>query len=196
MKKIIFTTSFLCCLLVGEVFGQTNQKPEGKYCSTQVGRFEYVEKFTSDYYNWLTKKIERVPPDVEKYLTSEYEDSINIRNESRLKTVMENQYYYPWKLRKSIQNLTEESISGYGKVSGWGFNKKNSHENEILFYTNLLGKNFEISEKFDEYQRFDEKRKKPYLKPYEDSFTFTLYKGTYLIVIQDLIRCSFQKSQT
>ena len=100
MKITRFCLFVMLLGILGQVFGQTNPRPEGKFCSTQEGRLEYIQRVTSDYYDWLLKKVERVPPETEKYLSSEFKDSVETKNESRYQKVVNNQYFYPWRLRE------------------------------------------------------------------------------------------------
>lgn len=190
VKSLVFLFVISWC---GVVVGQTNPRPEGKFCSTQEGRLDYIQKFTSNYYDWLLKKVERIPPETEKYLSQESKDSISTGNQSRFSKVVSNQYYYPWRLRESIEGLIEESKSGFQRVSGWGVSKKSPQESEMIYYTNLLDKNSDVYERYGEYSDFDGKRKQPYLSQTDDGYKIGFSKGIYKIVIQDLISCSFKK---
>ena len=190
IKSLVFLLVIGWC---GVVVGQTNQKPEGKFCSTQEGRLDYIQKFTSNYYDWLLKKVERVPPETEKYLSQEFKDSVSTNNQSRYSKVVGNEYYFSWRLRESIEKLNEESKTGFQRVSGWGVGKKLPQESEMIYYTNLLDKNSDVYDRYGEYSDFDGKRKQPYLSQKDDSFRIGFSKGIYLIVIQDLISCSFKK---
>lgn len=187
--KTIFFIIFIS--LSGQALSQKS-RPEGKLCNTLEGRLEYIQTFTSSYHEQLMRKVERVPPDVEKYLSDEYRDSISTGNESRYQKIVNNQYYYPWKLRESHTLLVDESKTGYQKISGWGMSKRNPQENEMIFYTNLLGKNYEFLDSISSYQKFDSTRKTPYLIT-SDYYTIGLISGIYKTVIQDLIVCSFKK---
>lgn len=177
----------------GIVLSQTNPRPEGKSCSTLEGRLEYIQKFTSNYYDWLNKKVERIPPDTEKYLSQEFKDSVSTNNQSRYSKVVSNEYYFPWRLRESIEKLNEESKSGFQKVSGWGVGKKPPQESEMIYYTNLLDRNSDVYDRYGEYSDFDRKRKQPYLSEKEDGYRIGFSKGIYKTVLQDLIECSFKK---
>ncbi len=163
---------------------------KGKSCTTPEGRLEYIKQFTSKHYDWLLKKVERVPPDIERYISSELRDSFNTSNETKFNLVVSNKFYYPWKLRDSIQQLITESKEGYSKLGMF-----NLPENEIIFYTNLLEKNFKISTEFSEYVSFDNRRKPRVLNDPDQNifFTFSLNETLYTSIIQDLIRCSFKK---
>ena len=192
MKKFINTgLLFLLISISGHVIGQTGH-PEGKSCNTLEGRLEYIQNFTSSYFDWLLKKVERVSPETEKYLLEEYKDSISTGNESRYQKVTSNQYFTPWKLRESFNKLSEESKTGYKREIGWGMNKNNPQESEMIFYTNLLDKNYDLLESISYYQKYDRTRKNPYLGS-KDSFNIGLTGGVYKIIIQDLIKCSFKK---
>ncbi len=164
------------------------KKPEGKFCNTQEGRIQYIKDYSTSSHDWILKKVERVPPETEKYISDEFRDSIATRNESRYKKVVNNPYFFAWKLRDSIQKFQDEAKNGYFHKG----NIKNSHEAEILFYTNLLDKNSDVMENYDEYKIFDNKRTKPYLDS-NDSYSRGFSKGILKIVIQDLIVCSFKK---
>ena len=192
MKKFINTgLLFLLISISSHVIGQTG-RPEGKSCNTLEGRLEFIQNFTSSYFDWLLKKVERVPPETEKYLSEEYKDSISTQNESRFQKIRSNQYFYPWRLREKYTQLSEESKNGYRKETSWGMNKNNPQESEMIFYTNLLDKNYDFLESVSYYQKYDETRKNPYLVS-SDSYKIGLTGGIYKIVIQDLIKCSFKK---
>ena len=107
MRKIF--TCLVLVLWVNSSYGQVFSKPEGRSCSTLDGRIEYLTKVSSEYYDWLLKKIERVPPDTEKYLSQEYRESLETRNEVKYNNVVSNKFFYPWKLRNSIQKFVDES---------------------------------------------------------------------------------------
>ena len=177
----------------GLVMSQINQRPEGKSCSTLEGRLEFIQKFTGSYYDWLLKKVERVPPDTEKYLSQEYKDSVSTNNQSRFSKVVSNEYYYPWRLRDGIEKLNEESKTGYQRVSGWGVSKKSPQESEMIYYINLLDRNSDVYDRYGEYSDFDGKRKQSYLSQKDDGYRIGFSKGIYSTVIQDLISCSFKK---
>lgn len=187
MKKIILSTLLL--ITFNASYAQKN--PEGKYCNTQEGRIQYIQDFSTLHHDWILRKVERVPPETQKYLSEEFRDAIRTRNESRYKTVINNQFYFAWKLRKSIQEFQDEAKNGYLNELGYGSLKKKSHEAEILFYTNLLYRNSEVMESFDEYKIFDNRRTKPFLDS-NDSYTRGFSAGTLKIVIQKLINCSFK----
>jgi hypothetical protein len=150
-----------------------------------------LTKVSSEYYDWLLKKIERVPPDTEKYLSQEYRESLETRNEVKYNNVVSNKFFYPWKLRNSIQKFIDESKDGYKRLNLYG--SRNPQESEMIYYTNMLEKNFVVSEDFDTYGRFDRGRKPKVLNDEKDSYTFSLYKGGYGLIIEDLIKCSFKK---
>ena len=188
MKKIILL--ILLTLTFNVSYAQ--KKPEGKFCNTQEGRIQYIKDFSTSSHDWILKKVERVPPETEKYISDEFRDSIAARNESRYKKVVNNPYFFAWKLRDSIDKFQDEAKNGFPKEQGYGIFKKNSHEAEILFYTNLLDKNSDVMENYDEYKIFDNKRTKPYLD-LNDSYSRGFSKGILKIVIQDLIVCSFKK---
>ena len=113
-------------------------------------------------FDWILQKVERVPPDIEKYLIEEYRDSILSKNESRFQKVVNNQYYYPWKLRESIQKFQDEIKNGYIRQSVFGSVKRDSHESEILYYINLIYRHTDIGENYDSYRIFDRTRQTPY----------------------------------
>ena len=191
MRKIFFTL-FLVCLSF-PTLSQINKKPDGKSCTTQEGRLEYINKLTSQHYDWLLRKVERVPPDIEKYISSEYTDSIETRNEVKYNNVVSNKFFYSWTLRNSINKLIEESKDGYSSVKFQSSLQSDPREIEIIYYTNLLNKNYDVKESYDTYGRYDRNRKPRVLNEEKDSFTFSVWSSTYQMIIQDLIRCSFKK---
>jgi hypothetical protein len=190
MRKLLI---FLSLLIVFNVSYGQSKRPEGKSCNTREGRIQYIQDFSSTYHDWILKKVERVPPDIEKYLTEEYKDSIQSNNQSRFSKVVSNPYFYPWRLRESIQKFQEEVKNGFIGQLGYGSFKKDPHESEILYYSNLLYKNSDISEKYDEYRIFDKTRKNPYFDSNKDDYMRGFLPGIYKVVIGDLISCSFKK---
>ena len=191
MRKILVTLLF--GLWVTSSYSEPFSKPEGKACTTLDGRLEYINKLTSQYYGWLLLKIERVPPETEKYISLEYRESLEANNEVKYNNVTSNKFFPAWKLRNSIQKLVDESKEGYKKQNLYSMGQKNPQESEMIFYVNLLEKNSDVSEEFNAYSRFDRSRKPKVLGDDKDFFTFSLYKNGYKIVIDDLIRCSFKK---
>ncbi len=190
MKKLFVLLTLL--IVFNQSYSQS-KRPEGKFCNTFDGRIQFIQDFSSTYFDNLLLKIERVPPDIEKYLSEEYEDSLRTRNESRYQKVVNNQYFFSWKLRESEKKFKEEVKFGLSRVSGFGFGKKNIHESEIIYYTNLLDKVSDVLESYDEYKIFDRQRSRPYLDPSKDTYLRGFSKGIYKIVIEDLISCSFKK---
>jgi hypothetical protein len=167
------------------------KRPEGNSCNTFDGRIEFVQSLVSSHYDWLFKKVENIPPDTEKYISMEYKNSLETRNESRFNKLVSNEYYYPWKLRDSYKSLILESKNGFTRIYGIVHSKKSKHESEIIFYTNLLEINYELLDSIDEYRKFDNRRNKPYLSG--DSNMIELSKLDFNRTIQSLIKCSFQK---
>lgn len=168
------------------------KRPEGNSCNTFDGRMEFVQSLVNSNYDWLFKKVENIPPDTEKYISMEYRSSLETRNESRFNKIVSNEYYYPWKLRDTYKSLIELSKSGFTKIHGNFPLNKSKHESEIIFYTNLLEKNYEVLDSIDDYRKFDNRRNKPYLSP-GDSNMIELSKLDFNRTIQSLIKCSFQK---
>ncbi len=125
-------------------------------------------------------------------MSDEYRDSLDTRNESRFLKVVNNQYYYPWKLRESIQKFQEEVRNGYVRQLGYGSFKKDPNESEILYYINLIDRGSDVFENYDEYKIFDNKRPKPYFNE-GDLYKRGFSRGLYKRVIEDLISCSFKK---
>uniref|UniRef100_UPI004048D508 hypothetical protein n=1 Tax=Polynucleobacter sp. TaxID=2029855 RepID=UPI004048D508 len=191
MKKILLM--IFCCTWVNFSFGQEVPKLEGKNCSTLDGRLDYINKLSKVQFDWLLKKVERVPPDIEKYISLEYQESIDTRNEVKYNNVVSNKFFHPWKLRNSIKNFETESKEGFRRIRYGDSNQITNHKFEMFFYTNLLEKYYIVSEEFDTYGRFDRGRKPKVLDDQKDSFTFALLKGMYISKIQDLIECSFKK---
>ncbi len=190
MKKLLI---FLTLLFVFNLSYGQSKRPEGKTCNSREGRIQFIQDFSSTYYDWILKKVERVPPDIEKYLSEEFRDSIDTNNESRYQKVVNNQYYFPWKLRESIQKFQEEVKNGYVRQVGYGSFKKDPHESETLYYINLLNRSSDVFEKYDEYKIFDNRRPKPYFDNKGDGYKRGFSPGIYKIVIEDLISCSFKK---
>ncbi|MBU3606865.1 hypothetical protein [Polynucleobacter nymphae] len=191
MKKILVTLFF--GLWVTSSYGEPFSKPEGKACTTLDGRLEYINKLTSQYYEWLLVKIERIPPETEKYISLEYKESLETKNEVKYNSVTSNKFFFAWQLRNSIQKLIDESKEGYKKQNLYNMGQKNPQESEMIFYINLLAKNSDVAEEFGAYSRFDRNRKPKVLSEEKDFYTFSFYKNGYKIVIDDLIRCSFKK---
>ena len=191
MKKIL--TILVLGLWVTSSYGEVFSKPDGKSCTTLEGRLEYINKVSTEYYDWVLKRVERVPPETGKYISEEYKDSLDTRNEVKYNNVVSNKFFYSWKLRNSIQNFVDESKDGYKKLNLYNIGEKNSQETEMIFYTKLLEKNFNVSEEYDSYERFDRNRKPRVLNGEKDSYTFSLYKNGYGLIIRDLIKCSFKK---
>ncbi|QWD76640.1 hypothetical protein ICV32_02965 [Polynucleobacter sp. MWH-UH24A] len=171
-------------------YGQV-KKPEGKFCNTFDGRIEFVQNLIPSNYDWLLFKVENIPPDTEKYISTEYKSSLETRNESRFNKIVSNEYFYPWKLRDSYKSLISESKNGFFRIHGIGSSTKSKHESEIIFYTNLFEINYEFLDSLDEYRNFDNRRNKPYLSG--DSYRIELSKLNFNRTIQSLIKCSFQK---
>jgi hypothetical protein len=193
MRNLLNTGLLILCIgLTGQVNGQTN-RPEGKSCNSQTGRIQFIQEFSSTYFDNLLRNVERVPPDIEKYLQDEYQDSIRLKNESRYQKVVNNQYYFPWKLRDSESKFRDEVKNGFIRELGYGSFKKNPHESEIIYYINLLYKVSDVLESYDEYKIFDRQRSKPFLDPNKDSYLRGFSKDIYKIVIQDLVSCYFKK---
>ena len=190
MKKFLLFTFLL--FLFNISYGQS-KPPEGKFCNTREGRIEYIQDFSSKYFDWILQKVERVPPDIEKYLFEEYRDSLETKNESRFDKVVSNPYFYPWRLRDSIQKFQEKVKDGYGRQNMYGSTKKDPHESEILYYMYLLNGSSDVIEKFDEYRLFDRKRQKPYFNTNQDDYKRGFSRGIYMIVVNNLISCSFKK---
>jgi hypothetical protein len=190
IKSLVFLLVICWC---GVVVGQTKLRPEGKFCSTHEGRLEYISKISSEYYDRLLKKIERIPPDTEIYISQEYRDSLETRNEVKYNNVVSNKYFYPWILRNSVNKLIEESKDGYSRTRFQSIPQSDPREIEMIFYINLLDKNFDVKENYDIYSRFDRGRKPRVLNEEQDPFIFSLMNGGYQLVIKDLIRCSFKK---
>ena len=190
LKKIFI---FLSLLFVFNLSYSQSKKPEGKSCNTREGRIQYIQDFSSTYYDWILKKVERVPPDVEKYLSDEYRDSLDTRNESRYQKVVNNQYYYPWKLRESIQKFQEEVRNGFIRQFGYGSFRKDPHESEVLYYVNLIDRGSDVLENYDEYRIFDKRRSKPYFEDKDDGYKRGFSPSMYKLRIEDLISCSFKK---
>jgi hypothetical protein len=190
MKKFLL---FLTLLFVFNHSYSQSKRPEGKSCNSREGRIQFIQDYSSTYYDWILKKVERVPPDIERYLTEEYRDSILSENNSRFQKVVNNEYYFPWRLRDSIQKFNEELRNGYVRQLGYGSFKKDPHESEILYYTNLLFKSSDVIESYDEYRIFDRRRQKPYFDGKDDGYKRGFSRGIYKVVIEDLISCSFKK---
>lgn len=171
-------------------YGQLN-KPEGSSCNSFDGRMEFIKNLVISNYDWLLLKVENVPPDIEKYISTEYKSSLETRNESRFNKIVSNEYFYPWKLRNSYKSLISESKIGFSRIHGIGSPTKSKHESEIIFYTNLLESNYEFLDSIDEYRNFDNRRNKPYLSG--DSYRIEISKLTFNRTVQSLIKCSFQK---
>jgi hypothetical protein len=188
MNKIIFF--LLLSFVFSSSFAQKN--PEGKFCNTQEGRIQYIQDLSISHHDWILRKVERIPPDTQKYLSDEYRDAINTRNESRFQKIFTNPYYFAWRLRNSIEKFQDEAKNGFLKEQGYGVIKKNSHEAEILFYTNLLDRNFDVMENYDAYNKFDSKRAKPYFDT-SDSYTRGFSNGMFKIAIDKLVTCSFKR---
>jgi len=188
MNKIIFF--FLLSFVFSSSFAQKN--PEGKFCNTLEGRIQFMQDFSASHHDWISRKVERIPPDTQKYLSDEYRDAIETRNESRYQKIVNNPYYFAWRLRNSIEKFQDEAKNGFFKEQGFGVTKKNSHEAEILFYTNLLDRNSDVMENYDDYKIFDNKRTKPYLDS-NDSYIRGFSKGVFKIITQKLITCSFKR---
>ena len=188
LKKIFI---FLSLLFVFNFSYSQSKKPEGKSCNTFDGRIEFVQNLVTSNYDWLLLKVENIPPETEKYISTEYKSSLETRNESRFNKVMSNEYFYPWKLRNSYKSLISESKTGFLRIHGIGSSTKSKHESEIIFYTNLLETNYEFLESLDEYRIFDNRRNKTYLSG--DSGRIVLSKLDFNRSIQSLIKCSFQK---
>jgi hypothetical protein len=167
--------------------------PEGVSCNTREGRIQYIQDYSLKHFDWILKKVERVPPDIEKYLSDEYRDSLKTKNESRLQIVLNNPYYYPWKLRESIQKFQDKVKNGYKGQNIYGSIKKDPHETEIRYYSYLLHGSSDVIDKFDEYKIFDNKRQKPYLNSDEDDNKRFVSRSLLWIVIDGLISCSFKK---
>jgi len=191
MNKILIV--IFSSFWMGLSYGQDLPKLEGKFCSTQEGRLEYINIVSSGYFDWLLKKVERVPPDTEKYISTEYKDSLDTKNEVKYNNVVSNKFFFPWRLRESIGNFVIESKDGFQKVRFSGGIQMNPQESEMIFYTNLLEKYYDISEEFDTYRRFDRDRKPKVLNDQNETYIFTFKKGMYKRTIQDLIKCSFKK---
>jgi len=188
MNKILFF--FLLSFVFSSSFAQKN--PEGKFCNTQEGRIQYIQDLSISHHDWILRKVERIPPDTQKYLSDEYRDAIDTRNESRFQKIVNNPYFFAWRLRNSIEKFQDEAKNGFLKEQGYGVFKKNSHEAEILFYTNLLDRNSDVMENYDEYKVFDSKRAKPYFDK-SDSYTRGFSKGMFKIAIEKLVTCSFKR---
>ena len=189
MKKIFV---FLSLTFVFNLsFSQTF--PEGISCDTRDGRIQYIQDYSSKQFDWILKKVERVPPDIEKYLSEEYRDSKDTKNESRFQKVVNNPYYYPWKLRESIQKFQDKVKNGYVRQNMYGSTKKDPHETEIQYYLYLLDGSLDVIDKFDEYKIYDNKRPKPYFTSHEYSTTRIVSRSLHWIVINGLISCSFKK---
>lgn len=190
LKKIFI---FLSLLLTFNFSLSQPFVPKGKLCDTREGRIQHIQEISAKQFDWILQKVERVPPDIEKYLIDEYLDSINTRNESRFQKVVSNQYYYPWQLRESIQKFQEEVKNGFTKQIGYGSLKKLPHESEILYYTNLLHRHTDVGENYDSYRNFDRTRQTQYFNSNKDDYMRGFSPGIYKKVIEDLISCSFKK---
>jgi hypothetical protein len=191
MNKVIKVLLWLTLFIFGHSYSQPNL--ESVSCNTRDGRIQYIQDYSSKYFDWILKKVERVPPDIEKYLSEEYRDSIDTKNESRFQKVVNNPYYYPWKLRESIQKFQDKVKHGYVRQNMYGLTKRDPHETEILYYIYLLHGSSGVIENYDEYKLFDRKRQKPYFNSTEDDYKRSFSRGIYKIVIDGLISCSFKK---
>ena len=197
MRNLIKT--LLLMLTLGSshaAYGYEYQLPiEDAGCNSIDGRLEYIKKISTHYYDWLLDKIERVPPDMEEYISNEYKASLEQKNELKYKNLTSNKFFRAWKLRNSIKNLIEESNGGYQKLVLINVINSKSRQFEMIFYTNLIEKNYEISHEFDDYWLFDSSRSPRALVADVSNLTFYAYKVGYSVLIHELIKCSFKTSE-
>jgi hypothetical protein len=59
-------------------------------------------------------------------------------------------------------------------------------------YINILDRNSDVIENYDEYKVFDSKRAKPYFDK-SDSYARGFSKGMFKISIEKLVTCSFKR---
>ena len=168
---------------------------EDASCNSLDGRLEYIRKVSNHYYDWLLDKIERVPPDMEEYISNEYKASLKEKNEVKFNNVTSNKFFRAWNLRNSIKEFIDASNNGYQKLILFDILHPKPKQSEMIFYTNLIEKNYEISSKFDDYWIFDSSRYLRVLVSENSMFTFSNYKYGYSSLIHELIKCSFKDSE-
>lgn len=167
---------------------------EDAACDSLDGRLEYIRKVSNHYYDWLLDKIERVPPDMEEYISNEYKSSLKEKNEVKFNNVTSNKFFRAWNLRNSVKEFIDESNNGYQKLILFDMFPPIAKQSEMIFYTNMIEKNYDISDEFDEYLTFDRSRS-PSVFDTNSYNSFYYYKGGYSILIHELIKCSFKNSK-
>jgi hypothetical protein len=169
---------------------------EDAACDSLDGRLEHIRKVSNHYYDWLLDKIERVPPDMEDYISNEYKASLEELNSVKFDNVTSNKFFRAWNLRKSIKEFIEESNDGYFRLTPFNAMHSKSKEFEMIFYMNMIEKNYDISDEFDEYEAFDRNRSpRVFDSTASIPTSFTAYKLGYSTLIHELIKCSFKNSE-
>ena len=86
--------------------------PEGASCNTREGRLKYATDYTNVVYGIWLERVERVPPETERYLEAEYADVMKTRNEQRYQMLVRNPYYPAWRLRTEVSKVVNLARTG------------------------------------------------------------------------------------
>jgi hypothetical protein len=120
--------------------------------SDRVNFVSNIERLIMD----VTTGIEAIPPDIQRYIMSEKQASLNSGSRERLQILRSNQFFSSYELRDSALKFAEKITAA--KLA------TDAREYAIAL-VDALERQVRFSESFDEYLEFDRKRSSPVLNP-------------------------------
>lgn len=136
----------------------------------------------SQFFKSLMNEIERVPPDVVKYLEFEIQNSLSLNNISTYKIATSNKFYAAYDLRRHydvfIQNIEAAADT-------------DNNQEQAVYMSVVLSRFQEFSEALKFYISYDKERNIPVLtkdKIDEVWFRIPVLKGSILTALQCSIR--------